>query len=57
VEAEISALEARVGELERLLALASEETDVDRIGELALEYQKLNAHLESLYEEWQEMAG
>jgi ATP-binding cassette subfamily F protein 3 len=57
VEAEISTLEARIGELERLLALASAETNVDRIGELALEYQEVNARLESLYEEWQELAG
>ncbi|PWT72453.1 MAG: ABC transporter ATP-binding protein [Chloroflexi bacterium] len=57
VEAEISSLEARIGELERLLALASAETNVGRISELALEYQEVNARLESLYEEWQELAG
>jgi ATP-binding cassette, subfamily F, member 3 len=57
VETEIATLERRIGELENLLAEASAESNVDRIGELALEYQEVNARLDSLYQEWQELAG
>jgi ATP-binding cassette subfamily F protein 3 len=57
VETEITALEGRISELERLLAEASAEANVDRISELALEYQEINARLDSLYQVWQELAG
>jgi ATP-binding cassette, subfamily F, member 3 len=57
VETEITALEGRISELEKLLAEASAETNVGRISELALEYQEVNARLDSLYQEWQELAG
>jgi ATP-binding cassette subfamily F protein 3 len=57
VESEITALEGRISELEKLLAEASAETNVGRISELALEYQEVNACLDSLYQEWQELAG
>src|SRR5262249_55256956 len=57
IETEISALEGRISELENLLSLASAETNVGRITELALEYQEASTRLDSLYQEWQQLAG
>jgi ATP-binding cassette, subfamily F, member 3 len=57
VETEITRLEARIGELESLLSEASAQTNVGRIKDLAEEYQKVKIKLDSLYQEWQELAG
>jgi len=57
VETEISTLEAQVTQLENQLAEASAASNIRRINELADEYEKVKATLESLYEEWQEVAG
>jgi septation ring formation regulator EzrA len=57
VETEISSLEARMTHLENQLSEASADANILRINELADEYEKVKATLESLYEEWQEVAG
>jgi ATP-binding cassette subfamily F protein 3 len=57
IETEITALEGRISELESLLSLASAESNVGRITELALEHQEVNTRLDSLYQEWQKLAG
>ncbi len=57
LEAEIAALEARIAEIERDLDDASAAADVARITELAATYESEQARLESLYNEWQELAS
>jgi ATP-binding cassette subfamily F protein 3 len=57
IEAEITALEARISEIERALDDASAAADVARITELAAEYEREQARLEDLYTEWQERAS
>src|SRR5579871_1383283 len=57
VEGEINRLETRISELESALAEASAAANVERINELAEEYEQAKAQLEPLYEEWQMLAG
>ena len=57
VEAEIAALEERVAQIEGDLSAASAEADVERISELAEQYERAKASLAQLYDEWQEMAS
>ncbi len=57
VETEISGLEARMTQLENQLGEASSDSNILRINELADEYEKVKATLQSLYEEWEEVAG
>ena len=57
VEGEISSLEARMTRLENQLSEASADSNIVRINELASEYEQVKVKLESLYQEWQELAG
>jgi ATP-binding cassette subfamily F protein 3 len=57
IETEIAALEARVAQIERDLDDASAAADVARITELAAEYESMQARVDHLYNEWQELAG
>lgn len=57
VEAEIASLEERVAQIEADLGAASVAADVDRITELAEQYEREKARLAQLYDEWQELAS
>jgi ATP-binding cassette subfamily F protein 3 len=57
IETEIAALEARVAQIELALDDASAAADVARITELAAEYESMQARVDHLYNEWQELAG
>ncbi|HEX8035070.1 MAG TPA: ABC transporter C-terminal domain-containing protein, partial [Ktedonobacterales bacterium] len=57
VEAEIASLEERIAEIEGELSAASAEANVDRINELAEQYEREKARLAQLYDEWQELAS
>jgi ATP-binding cassette subfamily F protein 3 len=56
VEAEIGQAEQRIATLEAELAAASLEADVERITELAEDYERGKARLAALYEEWTALA-
>ncbi len=43
--------------LENQLGEASADSNIVRINELANEYEQVKATLDSLYQEWQELAG
>jgi ATP-binding cassette subfamily F protein 3 len=57
VEAEIAGAETHLLEVENELSIASAAADVSRISELAGEYQRMQSLLDTLYDEWQELAG
>ena len=57
VEAEIESLEERVAQLEGDLSAASAEANVERINDLAEQYEREKARLAQLYDEWQELAS
>ena len=57
IEGDIARGEERLGEIERALAEASAQADVDRIVELGEEYEREKARIEALYTEWQGMAS
>jgi ATP-binding cassette subfamily F protein 3 len=57
VEAEITAHEARIAELEDALTTASVAADVARIATLSDEYTRAKDRLEALYNEWHELAS
>jgi ATP-binding cassette subfamily F protein 3 len=57
LETEISAQEATLARLEQALAEASSAADVTRINELAAEYETARERLDSLYQQWQELAS
>ena len=57
IESDIAAGEARLAEIERALTTASADADVARIAELGDDYEREQAQLERLYDEWQALAS
>jgi ATP-binding cassette subfamily F protein 3 len=56
VEAEIAEAEARLTQIERDLAQASADADLDRIAELGSRHEQERTRLEDLYSEWEVLA-
>ncbi|HEX5571372.1 MAG TPA: ATP-binding cassette domain-containing protein, partial [Ktedonobacterales bacterium] len=57
VEREIGEREARLAALETELSSASAAADVARVAELGAEYEREQALIETLYQEWQQLAS
>ncbi|HEX6541742.1 MAG TPA: ABC-F family ATP-binding cassette domain-containing protein [Ktedonobacterales bacterium] len=57
VEQEISEQEATLARLEQELAEASSAADVERIVQLATQYDEARERLDQLYQQWQELAS
>ncbi|HEX6818943.1 MAG TPA: ABC-F family ATP-binding cassette domain-containing protein [Ktedonobacterales bacterium] len=57
IENDIVRGEERLAQIERDLAEASDQADVDRIVTLGEDYEREKAHIEALYTEWQGMAS
>jgi len=57
VEADIQAAEAVLRDLEQALVTASEAGDVAHIADLGTQYDAAKEHLDSLYAEWEGLAG
>jgi ATP-binding cassette subfamily F protein 3 len=57
VERSIAQLEGRLNEINDAIAVATVDQDLDAIGALGEEYEKVQAELDSVYAEWETLQG